>query len=116
MCYNYIVHMQRISKKCFFFGAAVAILLGLVGCARSPHAKEAKFLARGKALMEKKDYIRAILEIKNAVRAMPNDAEPYYRLGLAYLASGSVPGAYAAFRKATELNPNHSAAQMQLAG
>ncbi len=101
---------------------ANAILLGLcllapgiIGCSWSPQAKEARFLERGKKQFQRKDYARAILEFKNAVQAMPQDAEPYYQLGLAYLAASDVKMAAACFRRASELNPKHAGAQLQYA-
>jgi tetratricopeptide (TPR) repeat protein len=97
-------------------GLSLALaLLFFSGCARTPEAKEARFLANGKKHMEKKDYPRAVLEFKNAARAMPKDAEPYYQLGLASLASGDLKMAVAALRKATELSPKHTGAQLKLA-
>ena len=57
----------------------------LIGC----RATEDRYLARGKQLVEKKEYARAILEFKNASRLSPNSAEPYYQAGLAYLAIGT---------------------------
>ena len=65
--------------------------------------------------MEKKDYGRAVLEFRNAVKVMPKDAEPYYQLGLTYLASGNVANGIGSLRRATELNPKHAAAQLKLA-
>lgn len=85
------------------------------GCNTSPQAKEAKSLKRGTALLARKDYARAVLEFKNASKAMPNDAEPYYQIGLAYLGMSDVPDAAAAFRRATELNPKHAGAQLRFA-
>jgi cytochrome c-type biogenesis protein CcmH/NrfG len=99
-------------------GAAgsMALVFGmLAGCNRSPQAKEAKFLGRGEALLEKKDYDRALLEFRNASQAMPKDAEPYYQMGLAYLASARLGNGIASLRKATELNPKHEKAQLKLA-
>ena len=87
--------------------------LGTIGCARSPQAKEARFMSRGKEAMKKKDYSRASLEFLNAVKVMPKDAEAYYQLGLAYLAAHN-PQGIAALRKATELNPKHVDAQLRL--
>ena len=97
--------------------AVLVVLLPLVivGCTRSPQAKEAKYLQRGKAQIAKKDYSRAILEFQNAAQAMPRDAEPYYQVGLAYLQTGNLAMAVPALRKATELNPKHSGAQLKLA-
>jgi tetratricopeptide (TPR) repeat protein len=99
------------------FGAAcsVLVLIASVGCSTSPTAKEAKYLKRGQAQMAKKDYSRAILEFRSACGAMPGDAEPYYQLGLASLQAGQAAEAVVAFRKAKELNPKHSGAQLKLA-
>src|ERR1022692_1422702 len=96
--------------------AAVALSSGVltVGCNRSPQAKEAQYLKRGAALVAKKDYGRAGLEFRNAIKVMPKDAEPYYQLGLAYLASGGTAEGIASLRRATELNPKHAGAQLKL--
>ena len=48
-------------------------------------------------------------------RLMPQDAEPYYQLGLTYLATGSSANGIAALVRATELNPKHARAQLKLA-
>lgn len=47
------------------------------GCARSPQAKEARFMRRAKEATNKKDCIRASLELLNAVKVMPRDVEAY---------------------------------------
>ncbi len=95
--------------------AGLLSLLLAAGCNLSPEAKEAKFLQRGKALMEKKDFSRALLEFRNASRAVPKDAEPFYQMGLDYLASGNANAAFSAFRKAAALNPKHVDAQLKVA-
>lgn len=87
----------------------------LVSCTGSPQNNEAAFLKRGSALMQRHDFSRAILEFQNASKAMPKDAEPYYQLGLAYLAQRDVGSAARAFKHATEINPKHAAAQLALA-
>lgn len=89
--------------------------LALAGCFRSPAERERSFLQTGREYCEKKDYARAILQFKNAAQAMPNDAQPYYELGQAYLASGDVLTAFANFRKAVELNPALVPAQLKMA-
>jgi tetratricopeptide (TPR) repeat protein len=93
------------------FGAALS-----TGCDTSPQAKEAKYLRRGDALLDKKDYPRALLEFRNALKSMPRDAEPYYKIGLAYVGVSDIPHAVWALRRATELNPKHFQAQLKLAG
>src|ERR1051325_5757973 len=85
------------------------------GCARSPQAEEAKYLDKGKKALEQKNYVVAVLHFKNAVKAMPKDAEAYYQLGLAYLGTGDIRAAAACFRKASDENPKHAAAQLKLA-
>jgi tetratricopeptide (TPR) repeat protein len=84
-------------------------------CRTSPQDKEAKYLKRGDALVAKKEFARAVLEFRNAAQAVPKDAEPYYRMGLAYLASGNLTGGVRSLQKATLLNPKHAGAQLKLA-
>jgi tetratricopeptide (TPR) repeat protein len=105
--------MKYRNSQLMIAGLLALLLAG--GCARSPEAKRDRFLASGKKLMASKDYARAILEFKNAVAAVPRDAEGYYQLGSAYAASGNLPLAVSSLRKATELNPRHAEAQLKLA-
>ncbi len=107
--------MNEKSRVCICAVAALSAGLLAVGCNRSPQAKEAQYLKRGAALTAKKDYGRAALEFRNASKVMPKDAEPYYQLGLTYLATGSVANGISALRRATELNPKHAGAQLKLA-
>lgn len=94
----------------------VCILLGaLSACRTSPQDKEAKYLKRGEALANEKDYPRALLEFRNAAAAMPNDAEPYYQMGLVHLKSRDFSNAARAFQKAITLNPKHAGAQLKIA-
>ena len=65
--------------------------------------------------MSRKDYARALLEFRNASSVMPRDAEPHYRMGLAYLDSGDAASSFRAFQRATALNPDHSGAQLKIA-
>ncbi len=100
------------------FQAAVfltILAISLQGCKKSPKEKEAAFLKKGEGFVAGKQYARAILEFRNAIRIMPKDAEPYYRLGIACLDGGDVFDAYRAFHRATELNPKHAQAQLKLA-
>jgi cytochrome c-type biogenesis protein CcmH/NrfG len=93
----------------------ICTALAVTGCRTSPEAKEAKFLTRGNALLGQRDYPRALLEFRNAASAMPKDAEPHYRMGLAYLESGDSRSAIRAFQRAIALNPKHTGAQLKLA-
>jgi tetratricopeptide (TPR) repeat protein len=85
------------------------------GCGGPAKAREARYLATGARYMEKRDFARAALEFKNAVQISPDSAEVNYRLGTAFLGTGDFPSAVAYLRKATELDPRHVGAQVQLA-
>jgi len=95
----------------------VAVLLAALmmsGCATSPAAKEAKFLKAGRELASKNDHSRAILEFRNAMKSMPDDAEPYYQAGLSFLATGQVGEAIRAFNSALERDPKHAGAKLKI--
>lgn len=95
--------------------ALLVSLTALTGCNRSPKAQEAKFLKRAASFVAAKDYARATLELKNASRVMPNDAEPYYRQGLLELQTKNPLQALAYFKKALDLDPNHPGAKLKMA-
>jgi len=104
--------MIRFKRRTLSVGVAILVLSG---CSQSPQVQEARYLEKGKKEFQQKNYAVAILHLKNAMQAQPKDAEPYYQLGLAYLASNDFNTAAAYFRKATELNPKHTGAQLKLA-
>src|SRR5689334_21040566 len=97
------------------FLCVVVLAAALWGCRTSPEVKEANFIKRGQAQMEKKDYPRAIIEFRNAAGVAPKDAEPHYRLGMAYLESRDGANAVREFQRAATLNPKHAEAQLKLA-
>src|SRR5258708_8669203 len=90
--------------------ASVVVFVAAVlfGCSSSPQARRDKYLSRGKELIQKKDYTRALLEFKNAAKAIPNDAEVYYQIGLAFVGVQDFNSAYTAFHKALSLDPKHA--------
>jgi len=106
--------MKR-SQTATLIVSLVCMTLVLAACSRTPQQREARFLKAGLELAAKKDFQRAILNFLNAARANPADAEPQYQLGLAYLATQNPSAAATAFRKATDLNPQHWNANLKLA-
>ncbi len=92
----------------------MAGILSLGGCTSSPKAREAKALARGQKLFQQKDYSRAMLEFKNAARAVKSDAEPYYQMALVSLQTGDTQAAYKMLTTAIQLNPQHMEAKARL--
>lgn len=99
--------------------SAILVLLILVlsgaACKRSPQEEAARFLGSGQTFMERKDYARAALQFRNAARILPKDAEPEYKLGLAYFGAANWNEAAAALFRATQLNPKHTGARVKLA-
>jgi tetratricopeptide (TPR) repeat protein len=92
---------------------AIAMAVG-GGCARTPMQKRDRYIEAGKKLFEQKEYARAILEFRNAVAAMPKDAEGYYQLGRAYEANRDYQTAVNILQKALDLNPKHPGADLEL--
>lgn len=90
------------------------IALALSGC-RTPEPQRDRYLARGRQFLQNGGYPRAILEFKNAAKAMPADPEVYYHLGMAYLGAKDFRSSLAAFRRTLALNPKHAQAQLRIA-
>lgn len=101
--------LRAVLAVCLVFGFSAS-----VACNRDPAAKEARFLARGKKLMDAKEYGRAVLEFNNAAKLNPRRAETWYQMGLAYLGAKRFQEGVMALRRAVEIDPKHSAAQIQL--
>ena len=106
-----MIHQLRVQATVLL----LLLTIALGGCVRSPKQKMEWLLAKGKESYAEHDYQRAILRFRGAIQVQPRSAEPYYQLGLAYLASGEVRGAVMAFWQAAERDPKHVEAQLKLA-
>jgi Tfp pilus assembly protein PilF len=100
------------SKKLTLIGA---LLGSLVGCSQTPEQKYARFLERRKKFVEAKDFSRATVELFNAIREQPAEAEAYYWVAQAFLGRNQLVEAIASLRKAVDIRPDYSAAQLKLA-
>jgi tetratricopeptide (TPR) repeat protein len=107
--------MQRLQPPFIIAFSSFATLLLLTACTQTPQQKYARFLQRGKRYLEKADSSRATLEFRNAIQQQPKDADAYYWLAEAFLSENKVADAVLALRRATELKPGHTAAQLKLA-
>jgi len=99
--------------------ALLALAASVVACAllfacSGPEAKKQKFFAKGKTLYEKGDYVRARLELKNALQIDPRFPEAHDLLGMLELKRGDPQAAFREFGKAAQLNPRDCDAQLQL--
>ena len=77
-----------------------------------PEEKRMKFFEKGKALYDKGDYVKARLELKNAVQIDPNFAQGYYYLGLVEMKDRNYRQAFGFYSKAIELDPKLVDAQI----
>ena len=66
-------------------------------------------------MLESANSPRALLEFRSAIQQQPNEAEAYYWIAQAFLSGNNVRDAVISLRRATELNPGYSAAQLKLA-
>jgi tetratricopeptide (TPR) repeat protein len=87
----------------------------LVSCSRAPQDTAASLIVSGNRYIESKDYVKAVIQFKNAIRLEPRNAEAFYRLGMAQLAAGNMLEAVPALVKAAEIDPRHAGAQLALA-
>lgn len=87
----------------------------LSGCG-SKEEKRAKFYGKGAALFEKGDYVKAKLELKNALQIDPEYANPYHMLARIEVREGNFPKAFALYSKAVALDPELLDAQVELGG
>src|SRR5262249_40589868 len=81
----------------------------------NPKTQRDRALARGKDLVAKKDYNRAILEFRNALTVAPKDPEVYYELGMTFLAMQEYVQGVNALQRATVLDPKYVPAQLKMA-
>lgn len=102
-----------VARKIAAVATVVVLVLSLLACG-GPEEKKARFYTKAKELYEKGDYVKARLEVKNAIQIDPKYADGYHLLGLIDLKDGNLKGAFGAFSKAAELNPELSAAHVEI--
>ena len=102
-----------------FHAPRMLILLGitvlLVSACSSPAEREAKALRRGNDYLEAGNLEKARIEYRNALQAVPNDAEARYRNGVLYERLGQIREAAQYYLGATEVDAKHEAARKALA-
>ncbi|MCD6292857.1 MAG: tetratricopeptide repeat protein, partial [Deltaproteobacteria bacterium] len=97
----------------------ISLVLGLVfllfACSGGgPKEKRAKFYNKGVALYEQGDYVKATLELKNALQVDPKFAQGYYLLGMCSFRQSEFKKAYGAFNKALELDDGLNSARVMV--
>ena len=84
----------------------ISLVMGLVfvlfACSGGgPEEKRAKFYNKGAALYEQGDYVKAALELKNALQVDPKFAQGYYLLGMCSFRRGEFKKAYGTISRPT---------------
>jgi putative PEP-CTERM system TPR-repeat lipoprotein len=80
--------------------AIVAVVVLLAACGRETSSS---YLASARAHLAKKEYSAAVIELKNALRLEPNNAEARYLLAVSLLDTGQSVDAATEARKALDL-------------
>jgi putative PEP-CTERM system TPR-repeat lipoprotein len=80
--------------------AIVAVVMLLAACGRETSSS---YLASARAHLAKKEYSAAVIELKNALRLEPNNAEARYLLAVSLLDAGQAVDATTEARKALDL-------------
>lgn len=101
--------MNRVTK---WIGLSLVMMM-MFSCS-SPEEKKMEFFRKGQALYEEGDYLKARLELKNAIQIDPKFAEAYYVLGLTEMKDKKIRKALGFLNKTVELAPRHMEAQLRL--
>lgn len=91
------------------------LLTAILLASCSPKLSDTALLESGKQFLAKKDYSRAVLQFRSAVRANPKNVDAQYQLALAESGRGDQIAAYRALTKTLSLNPQHTDAHLKLA-
>ena len=111
---------MRIGTTCVV-AAALGIqltLLATVGCTQeTAAAKRDRYKEQAATYFQKGQYREAIVELKNAEKVAPQDADTHYRMALAYLKLGGLEDLQQAFQELStslQLDPSNRDAHIQL--
>ncbi|MBF8259872.1 MAG: conserved protein of unknown function, TPR-like [Actinobacteria bacterium] len=96
---------MRRSKIMMACWIVVAIFLG--SCDRSPEAKLAKHVKRGDEYVKEEKFREAVIEYKNAVKAVPKDSAAHWKLAKASLEAKDLRTAFSELQKTVELDPGN---------
>ncbi len=96
---------MRRSKIMVACWIVAAVFFG--SCDRSPEAKLAKHVKRGDEYVKEEKFKEAVIEYRNAVKAVPKDPAAHWKLAKASLEAKDIRTAFAELQKTVELDPNN---------
>lgn len=105
---------NRACRQSLFRLVAVLLLTVSVAACGSPEAKEKQYLAKGIELYQSGSDEKAMLELRNALRLNPKNAEALYYVGLIHERAKRWPQAFAAYQAAVAEKPDLVPAQIKL--
>jgi tetratricopeptide (TPR) repeat protein len=97
-------YAMRVLFRIFVLGLTAILLLD---CSSSPEAMLAKHTKRGDRYYAERKFPEAVIEYRNAVKAVPKDANAHWKLAKAALATKDIRTAYWELRKVVELDPGN---------
>jgi tetratricopeptide (TPR) repeat protein len=94
--------------------STVAVLAAILGCS-TPQQKAAKALEAGKEALKAKDYSKALLQFRIAVKEDGKNPDAHYQLAVGLMQSGDLRGAVNQLNLTLRLDPKHHDAQLAMA-
>lgn len=91
-----------------------ALVMSIASCGGKEERKE-KYLEKGKAYLQEKNYDKARIELKNVLQIDPKYAEAYFILGQIGEKKKELRKAVGDYKKAIELDPKQTGAKVKLA-
>ncbi len=96
-------------------GCLLILILALKGRAQAPSAEEQQYLFSVLPLIERGELSNAEQRLLSGIEQYPRSAILYNALGIVYRKQSEIDKSAASFRKAIDLLPSFTAAQLQLA-
>ena len=90
-----------------------AFLIAGSGCA-SDEEKRDRHFDRARDYIEKKEFNKAVIELKNVIQLDPKNDSAFYELGETYLKLNQGQEAFQAFSRAVSAKPDNMEAQLKL--
>jgi tetratricopeptide (TPR) repeat protein len=99
--------------NCLRITLVLFLLVMFTGCSNKEE-KKAKHLERARAYIEKSEFKKAVIELKNVVQLDPENDAAYYELGETYLKLNQGKEAFQSFARAVSTNPGNLKAQLKM--
>src|ERR1019366_9513922 len=106
---------NRLQSSLLAFLGLALIGTFLVSCGwRDPNVRKQKYYNSAVNYFEKGKYREAAIQLQNAIKIDPKDAEAHYQLAQCYMKMGMLAGAFAELNRTVDLAPRNWKAQIDL--